>query len=66
MPKLFQINEDDLSVLERFLPVLADPASDRNTPSMRVKIRRVQGVLSRIRWNYGPHEYVERIEGNGE
>ena len=28
----------------------------------RMSARRIQGVLSRVRWNYGPHTEVEAVD----
>lgn len=61
MINLFQIKEDDLADLERLLPALFDSgmvmkALDNN--AARVKLRRVQEILSNVRWNYGPHRDV--------
>jgi len=62
MSRLFQITEDDLADLERIVPDLADALA---TPSldnaMRVRIRRIQKVLSDVRWNYGPPAEVDVV-----
>jgi hypothetical protein len=54
MSKLFQITEADLADLEQTLPDLADALTLSLDNALRVKIRRVQVILSRVRWNYGP------------
>ena len=59
--KLFQINEDDLAELERTLPQFADALSItlNYNSRLRVQFRRVQSILSAVRWNYGPPTEVE-------
>lgn len=62
MARMYQISEADLCDLEQIMPRLADtlaqPGIDNKT---KVRLRRVQRVLSDVRWNYGPPETVERI-----
>lgn len=65
MPKTFSIHEDDLAELERTVPELVErwmPAPDNPA---KVKIRRVQAILSKVRWNYGPHSDVVDIPADG-
>jgi hypothetical protein len=64
MSKLFQIHEDDLADLERLLPSVFESASwDGGAgPALRTSIRRVQTILSNVRWNYQPHTEVERVD----
>lgn len=61
MSKLFQIYEDDLSALEETLPQLADALMPLLNNKLRVQIRRVQKILSDVRWDYGPPTDVEVI-----
>lgn len=63
--KLFQIYEEDLATLEAALPKLVDKIETRMDNADRVRIRNVQAVLSRVRWNYGPHFEGERIPVEG-
>ena len=57
--RLFQINADDLADLERLMPQLIGtmyrPGLDNTT---RIKVRRIQQILSDVRWNYGPPSEV--------
>lgn len=50
----FQIQENDLADLERDLPQIADAMMPHLNPRLRTKWRRVQTILSNVRWNYGP------------
>jgi hypothetical protein len=59
--KLFQINDDDLSELERILPQLAQAVMPVLTPLLRTRLRRCQNILSDVRWNYGPPEEVSSV-----
>lgn len=61
MSKLFQIYEDDLASLERVLPELSDAMIDNLTPRLKTQLRRVQKILSDVRWNYGPPAHVETV-----
>ncbi len=61
MSKLFQIKEDDLGALEATMPQLADALMPVLNNRLRVQLRRVQQVLSDVRWNYGPPSDVEII-----
>lgn len=62
MASLYQISEADLCALEHDLPKLAlrlqQPNLDNKT---KVRLRRIQGVLSRVRWNYGPPAEIENV-----
>jgi hypothetical protein len=60
--RLFQIHEEDLADLERTLPQIADGLFDRLTPKLRTQCRRMQDILSRVRWNYGPPQNVKLVE----
>jgi hypothetical protein len=66
MPKLFQIYEKDLSDLEHTLPEIAEAMSPVLNNRLRVQLRRVQSILSSIRWNYGPPSEVRVIPVDGE
>lgn len=61
MSKLHQIYEDDLVTLERTLPELADALYPAMDNPLRTKLRQVQTILSRVRWNYGPPSEVEAV-----
>ncbi len=61
MSRLFQIKEDDLGALEAVLPQLADALMPVLNNKLRVQIRRVQGILSDVRWDYGPPSKVQII-----
>ena len=61
MSKLFQIKEDDLGALEATLPQLTDALIPVLNNKLRVQLRRVQQVLSDVRWNYGPPSEVQII-----
>ncbi len=63
--KLHQIYEDDLAELERILPDVTEALRDNLNNPIRTKIRRVQQILSNVRWNYGPHTEVH-IEPEAE
>ena len=64
MSKLFRIEEDDLAELERTLPEFADALLTLMNSRLRVKIRRVQKILSDVRWSYGPPSHVEQVADN--
>ena len=66
MSKLFQITEEDLSDLEATLPQLADALTLSLDNGLRIKIRRVQTIMSRVRWNYGPPINVGIIPATGD
>ena len=59
---MFQINADDLAVLEFAIPELCEHLAEKTSNADRVKIRRVKEILSNVRWNYQPHSEIERIE----
>ena len=69
--KRYHTTEADLADLERILPEVFEwlvhevaykggPAEDRG-PELRTKFRRVQKIITDIRWNYGPHESIGRV-----
>lgn len=62
MSKLFQIYDDDLAALEQTLPEITKAITVGMDNAMRAKIRRVQTILTNVRWNYGPHTEVERVD----
>jgi hypothetical protein len=59
---LFQISEPDLQTLEQLIPHLmwTNPMVCNET-SVRMKWRRVQEILSNVRWRGGPPSNVECI-----
>ena len=61
MSKLFQIEESDLAELESTLPKLVDRMFDRMDGRTRTQARRVQKILSNVRWGYGPPQNVTII-----
>lgn len=66
MSKLFQIYEEDLGELERTLPQLAEALMPALNGRLRVQLRRVQNILSNVRWNYGPPSEVTVVSGDGD
>ncbi len=63
--KLFQIYEEDLQTLEELLPqMMSHPSAWTlgNNRAFMAKYRRVQEIIKNVRWNYGPHKDVERVE----
>lgn len=68
MSKLFQIHEEDLGELERTLPQLAEVLSlSPDLPNRtRVQLRRVQAILSNVRWNYGPPNSMRIVSTDDE
>jgi hypothetical protein len=66
MSKLYQITEPDLADLEQTLPQLADALTLSLDNAMRIKIRRVQAILSRVRWSYGPWTEVGTVPAQGD
>lgn len=65
MSKLFQIHEEDLAELERILPDICDRYMQVLDNRLRVQFRRLQTILSQVRWNYGPPQQVEIIPADG-
>jgi len=61
MSKLFHIHEDDLAELEKILPQLADALMPVLNNKLRVQVRRVQWILSDVRWDYGPPSKIEVV-----
>lgn len=64
MAKFHQITEDDLAAMEQILPQLADVLMPSLDNRLRVKLRRVQAILSNVRWDYGPASEVEVIRAD--
>jgi hypothetical protein len=66
--RLFQITNDDLVELERVLPELSESlaVTEEYSPRIRSQLRRVQTILSNVRWGYGPPTHVERVGGPDE
>lgn len=63
--KLFQIYEDDLAVLEREVPNLVDLLYEHMDNQLRTRIRRLQRVITDVRWNYGPPDEVITFPADG-
>jgi hypothetical protein len=61
MSQIFQIHEDDLQELESTLPKLADQLFESMDNRTRVQLRRVQKIISDVRWNYGPPSEIHSI-----
>ena len=62
MSQMFRIQEDDLAELERAIPRLADRltcAENLLDNKLRTNLRRMQTILSNVRWNYGPPSEIE-------
>ena len=60
--RMFQIYEADLAELERTMPKLCESLGEHLDAKMRTQFRRLQSILSQVRWNYGPPENVERVD----
>jgi len=64
--RMFQINEDDLCDLERIVPEICDrlqlAQAGKQQGELLTKIRKLQIILTNIRWNYGPHSETEGID----
>jgi hypothetical protein len=67
--KMFQLYESDLETLEQELPVLMDFASENPKWNQSKDIQEawdmVRGIISKVRWNYGPPSRVEPLTGEG-
>lgn len=66
MPQVFEIHEEDLATLESMLPQIADRLTPNLDNRLRVQVRRVQQILSNVRWNYGPPSDVEIIPADDQ
>jgi hypothetical protein len=64
--RLFQITEADLAELEPVLPQIGETLTPHLTNGLRVKLRRVQTILSNVRWGYGPPREVRVIDCGGD
>lgn len=72
--RMMPIREPDLAELERLLPMLTDEIEFGNgragisalSPAGRTRVRRIQQILSDVRWNYGPHTEIEVIPAGDE
>lgn len=64
--RLFRVHEDDLVELERILPQVLWELTLRPDalPVQRTWFRRVQTIMTNIRWNYGPPTEVEVVPGS--
>lgn len=63
--RFLQIREEDLAELERACPVLCDRVALHPDGCDVVMLRRIEAVkrvLSDVRWDYGPHTNVEKID----
>ena len=54
--KCYRITEDDLSLLERVLPLLQDNLKVQcfQDPELSVALDEAKRIMSDVRWNYGP------------
>lgn len=66
MPKLLQIYDEDLATLEQLCPEITDRPIGQMDNALRIKVRRIQTILSNVRWNYGPPTQVESISASDE
>lgn len=67
MSKLFQITEDDLAALEKFVPQLLFQGMGKfDDNASRTKIRAIQNIIVNVRWNYGPWSDVTEIPASDE
>lgn len=66
MSRLYQIYEDDLSDLEKCIPLISDSLMEHLDPRMRTQLRRCKTILSDVRWNYGPHTEVDVIPADDD
>lgn len=66
--RLLQISTADMADLENLIPLVCEVAcqSKGATSGVRVASRRIKKILSDVRWSYGPHEDVERIDASDE
>lgn len=62
MSRLYQIHEQDLADLEQLMPVICESIGRELDSAEKIRVRRIQKILSDVRWNYGPHSEVENIE----
>jgi hypothetical protein len=66
--KMHQIYEDDLQKLEYALPQVFGALSPdlKNDARFQVLLEECKEVLSSVRWNYGPHTNVQRVNGEND
>ena len=74
MSKLFRIEEDDFAELERILPAWAErlacaearhrqnQSAPSNDNALSVQIRRIQSIITNVRWEYQPHTNIGVID----
>lgn len=63
MSKMHHIYEDDLVELERIIPELCLSLYSVMDNRLRRQLRQCKTILSNVRWNYGPPEHVESVDG---
>lgn len=65
---MYQISQTDLEDLERIIPQWCWRYMMKNldSPEGRTQFRRVQQILSDVRWHYGPWTGVEIIPCDGD
>ena len=66
MTRMMQIYEDDLADLEQAIPKIADRLMDGMDNALRTKVRRIQRILSSVRWGYGPPSHVEKFSSDDD
>ena len=59
--RMHHITEDDLAELERLLPEVTMALWPQLDNRLRVQLRRIKDILSKVRWDYGPPTEVEVI-----
>lgn len=59
--RLHQITHEDLQTLEECVPQLTERLGEQTTNADRAMIRRVQAVLTRVRWDYQPHTDITNL-----
>lgn len=66
--KLFQIYEDDLETLERAIPALCEALSPDalNRKDIQEHADMCRSIVSKVRWNYGPHVVTKVIADEGD
>lgn len=66
MARMFQVCEADLMELEEVLPKLCESMQIQGQQCdipTRTRWRKVKEILSNIRWNYGPFDQAEQVDG---
>jgi hypothetical protein len=65
--KTFMIPDDDLSRLEKCIPVLHEVCSSMPEAYMRadvqLAIEECKRILSDVRWGYGPFREISKVNG---